>query len=271
MCNESGGIIDDLMIYRLAENEFLVIVNAGGRDGDLAWIHEHAPTGVTLIPRYDDMAMIAVQGPNAVQKVASLLGFDAGFIKHFQIREVESPGGSLRIARTGYTGEDGIEIFVPAGRAAALWNDLLEAGIEPCGLGARDTLRLEAALPLYGNDIDLEHNPLEAGLGWTVKLAKGEFIGKAALASAKAAGLARRLVCFEMLERGIARHGYPVWLGGAETGVVTSGSYTPTVDKAIGMAYVPAASAAIGTEIAVLIRDKQVPARIVPRPFYKRG
>lgn len=271
LCNEQGGIIDDWMIYRRANDHFLVVVNAGGRPGDLAWIRDHVSDGVDIVPHFDDMGMIAVQGPNAVQLVSSLLGFPNDRIARFQIEPVTFEGASCLVARTGYTGEDGFEIFVPVSKTAVLWNRLLEAGAAPCGLGARDTLRLEAALPLYGNDIDLDHNPLEAGLGWTVKLDKPDFIGKAALTTAKSAGINRKLVCFEMADRGIARHGYPVEVDGAATGFVTSGSYAPTVDKAIGMAYVPASHSSPGSEIAIVIRDKPVAATVVPRPFYRRA
>lgn len=267
---EDGGTLDDLMVYRLATDEFLIVVNAGGRASDLAWFEAQRRGDVTIRARYDDRAMIAVQGPAAVDIVAGLADDTLRALPRFGIRAVTVAGRPTLAARTGYTGEDGLELFLANEDAPVVWDALLTAGVQPCGLGARDTLRLEAGLPLYGNELDRTTNPYEAGLGWTVKLTKPDFIGKAALLAVNAAGPRRALVGFRVEDRGIARHGHPVLLNGEEVGVVTSGSYTPTVDAAIGMAYLPPSAAVIGTPVQIRVRDRPLTARIVARPFYRR-
>ncbi|MFN8535318.1 MAG: glycine cleavage system aminomethyltransferase GcvT [Dehalococcoidia bacterium] len=266
---DDGGIVDDLMIYRLDEDDYLVVVNAGGRETDLAWFRERQKPGVAIDPLYDGRAMIAVQGPEAIATLARLSPDPIAALPRFGIAPATISGRPVLVARTGYTGEDGGELFLDADDAATVWTSLIEAGVTPCGLGARDTLRLEAALPLYGNDIDRTTNPFEAGLGWTVKLTKGDFVGRQALVPVAQSGPARALCGFRMDDRGIARHGYPVQIAGQVTGEVTSGSYTPTVDAAIGLAYLPS-GAAIGTPIAVVIRDRPLAAHVVARPFYRR-
>ncbi len=271
LCAEDGGIIDDWMIYRLESGEFLVVVNAAGREGDLQWVRQHVSADVEIEPLYDGRAMIAVQGPLAVERVMSLAGGALDSLGHFGIVSAVIAGKPALAARTGYTGEDGVELFLAAEDAEAVWDALLALRVEPCGLGARDTLRLEAGLPLYGNDIDLTTNPIEAGLGWTVKLQKSEFIGQAALAEVKKNGPSRRLVGIGMVGRGIARHGHPVAVNGEIVGQITSGSYAPTVDRAIGLAYVPRYYATIGTPIDILIRDRPVPAQVIAKPFYRRA
>jgi aminomethyltransferase len=258
------------MVYRIGDEQFLVVVNAAGREGDLAWFRDRAKLGVAIDPLYDGRAMIAVQGPDAVATVDAISPDDLAEIPRFGIRPATVAGRPALVARTGYTGEDGFELFLAAADAEPLWGALLDAGVVPCGLGARDTLRLEAALPLYGNDIDRTTNPFEAGLGWTVKLDKPDFVGKAALVEAKQRGPTRRLIGFQMEERGIARHGYPICVDDHES-VVTSGSFAPTIDAAIGMAYLPIDHTAAGTPVSIVIRDKPVAARIVPRPFYRRA
>ncbi|GIW11136.1 MAG: aminomethyltransferase [Dehalococcoidia bacterium] len=265
-----GGIIDDLMVYRTDEEEYLLVVNAGGREGDLAWFEAQCWPGVHLEPRYEGWTMLAVQGPTAVAMVTGLAGDDLTRLPRFAIRPSTLAGRPAWVARTGYTGEDGVELFVRDEDGAVIWPALLAAGAVPCGLGARDTLRLEAALPLYGHELDRTTNPFEAGLGWTVKLQKREFIGRAALLAIRERGIQRRLVGFRMEERGIARHGYPVLVDGQEVGTVTSGSYTPTVAAAIGMAYVPVRFAEVGQALAILVRGRPLAARVVPRPFYRR-
>ena len=270
-----GTFVDDLLVYRLAADHFLLVVNASNIDKDFAWIAENIkPAGdavaVNTSARY---ALIAVQGPAARQVVQPLTGVDLG-MKYYWFATGEVAGVRATISRTGYTGEDGYEIFVPPAYASRVWDALLEAGtpvdLRPAGLGARDTLRLEAAMRLYGNDIDDGTTVLEADLEWIVSWTKGDFIGREALAEQKAAGVPRRLVGFELLDRAIARHGYAVWVNGVAAGVVTSGTQTPYLKKAIGMAYVPA-SLGTGDEIAIDIRNRRVPARLVPLPFYKRA
>ncbi|MCS6803288.1 MAG: glycine cleavage system aminomethyltransferase GcvT [Chloroflexota bacterium] len=267
---EDGGTIDDLMVYRLAEEEYLLVVNAAGRACDLEWLEEHRRGEVTITPRYADRAMIALQGPDAVTIAAGLADTSLPDLPRFGISTARIAGRPALAARTGYTGEDGLELFLANEDAPAVWEALLAAGVPPCGLGARDTLRLEAGLPLYGHELDRTTTPYEAGLGWTVNLAKPSFLGKAALLAIKAAGPRRSLIGFRVEDRGIARHGHPVVIAGQPVGVVTSGSYAPTIDAAIGMAYVPPPNAVLGAPLTILVRDKALAARIVPRPFYRR-
>src|SRR5829696_2302486 len=271
----NGAFVDDLLVYRLAADHFLLVVNASNIAKDFAWIREHIKgigdaVAVDSSSRY---ALIAVQGPAARQIVQPLTGVDLGTIKYYWFAHGEVASVRCTISRTGYTGEDGYELFVPPSAAPRVWDALLEAGksfdLKPAGLGARDTLRLEAAMRLYGNDIDDTTTVLEADLEWIVSWTKGGFIGRAALEEQKQQGLARRLVGFEMLDRAIARHGYPVLVGGMAAGHVTSGTQTPFLKKAIGMAYVPA-STAPDAEFDIDVRNRRARARIVPLPFYKR-
>jgi aminomethyltransferase len=272
-CLPSGGIIDDLIVYRKTADHFMIVVNASNIDKDVAWFHEQADALTTVDNLSDELSLLAVQGPNAVALVQSLTPDPVALLGSFRFAEATVAGIATHVARTGYTGEDGFEIFVQNSQAAALWDKLLEAGqsfgLKPIGLGARDTLRLEAKLSLYGNDIDDEHTPIEAGLGWVVK-GKG-FVGEEALARQKAEGVARKLVGFVMKERGTARHGYDIVDGhGAKIGVVTSGSIGPTVGGNIGMGYVPSALAEPGTTLTVDCRGKRAAAEVVKGPFYKR-
>ena len=264
-----GGVIDDLIAYYLDEQWFRLVVNAGTAAKDLAWIGEQArPAGVSLTARRD-LAMIAVQGPQARAKALPLLpppcqARAAGLGVFFG-----APCGDWLVARTGYTGEDGFEIMLPAGEAPAFWKALQAAGVRPCGLGARDTLRLEAGMNLYGSDMDESVSPLESGLAWTVALeGDRDFIGKDALLAGRDRGLARKLVGLLLLERGVLRSHQPVVTGAAGSGEVTSGSYSPTLERSIGLARVPAAAA--GT-VQVDIRGRLVPARIVKLPFVRNG
>ncbi len=266
-----GGIIDDLMVYRTGQEAYLLVVNASNTERDWEWLAERAE-GVgdcRMLNVTAEQAMVAVQGPAAIPLLDRLSAGAIGQLARHGHAEVEVAGIPTRACRTGYTGEDGAELIVPSERVGELWDVLLEAWAKPCGLGARDTLRLEAAYPLYGNDLDETTNPLEAGLGWVVAFDKGDFVGRAALLAAKQRGLARRLVCFVMVGRGIARAHYPILADGQEVGQVTSGSYAPTLEQNIGMGYVPSDLARVGTELAVGVRGQPVAARVAKRPFYK--
>lgn len=276
-CNERGTILDDLIVYRRAAESFLIVCNASNRAKIVGHVGALARTaGVSFVDRSDELALIAFQGPLAVGLAAKLGDPTLAELGSFRFKETTIGGVPCTAARTGYTGEDGLEIFCENDRALTLWGALAEAGaaqgVGPAGLGARDTLRLEARLSLYGNDIDETTNPLEAGLGWIVKLDKPGFIGKDALVAIKAAGLTRRLVGFEVTGRGIARGGYPLLSReGAVVGACTSGSPGPTVGKNIGLGYLPASMAAIGTEFVVDCRGRHAEAVVVKTPFYKRG
>jgi aminomethyltransferase len=275
LLTEQGTFLDDMLVYRVAPSHFMLVVNAANTAKDVAWISQQvaASGDAAVVDSSARYALISVQGPAAREVLQPLTAVELGEIRYYWFSYGEVAAARVIISRTGYTGEDGFEIFVPPAMADRVWQALLESGrsvdILPCGLGARDTLRLEAAMRLYGNDIDESTTPLEAGLGWTVAWSKGEFIGREALARQKAAGVGRALVGFEMTDRGIARHGYPVSAGGVVVGAVTSGTQTPFLKKAIGMAYVPPALAAPGTAIEIDIRGRLSKARVVPLPFYR--
>jgi aminomethyltransferase len=271
LCYPDGGIVDDLTVYRLGVDRYMLTVNAGNIDKDWEWVTSHAASARWRnVSR--DTALIAVQGPKAEALVGRLAERDVTAIGYYRFAYGTVASVRTLISRTGYTGEDGFELYVAAGDAAQLWSALLEsgrpAGVAPIGLGARDTLRLEMRYALYGNDIDATTNPLEAGLGWIVKPAKGQFLGREAIEKIRGAGPARRLVGLEMAERAVARHGYPVLKDGTPIGVVTSGSYGPSVDRYIAMAYVATPHAAVGTDLAVEIRGQAKPARVVKTPFH---
>ena len=274
--NESGGVIDDLLVYRISEQYFLLIVNAGGTDADFEWVKQHADgLQVEVHNTSAAFALLALQGPRAEYILQNLSDRMLDHIPYYWSQNVNVDGVACRVSRTGYTGEDGFEILCDAANARHLWNRLLltghESGLIPCGLAARNTLRLEAAFRLYGNDMDQTTTPLEAGLGWVVKLGKGEFIGRDALQRQKSEGLQRKLVGFEVLDRVPVRDGYPVVIAGAEVGTVNSGSPAPYLKKNIGMVYLPIEHTAVGTEFTVIVRGRNVPARIVEMPFYKRA
>jgi aminomethyltransferase len=271
-----GTFVDDLLVYRFGNDHFLMVVNASNVDKDYAHIVEQIKgvgdaSAVNSSSRYE---LIAVQGPMARQIVQKLTSVDLSAIKYYWFAHGEVAGARATLSRTGYTGEDGYEIFVAPAQAVRVWEALMEAGRDvdliPCGLGARDTLRLEAAMRLYGNDIDDTTTVLDADLEWIVGWNKAEFLGKDVLAEQKKYGLARKLVGFEMVDRAIARHGHDVYDGSQKIGVVTSGTQTPFLKKAIGMAYVPVAKTAPGTEFEIDIRGRRARARVVPLPFYKR-
>jgi aminomethyltransferase len=272
LCNEKGGVIDDIIVYRFSPERLFVCVNASGREKDFEWMRDRAGGGVSVAQRSDDWAQIAIQGPNAPKLVDSLCEprvLDLGYY-HFREATVAGVRGCI-VARTGYTGEDGFEVFVPPSGARKLWDALVEKGAAPCGLGARDSLRLEVAYRLYGNDMDEEHTPLEAGLGWIVKLdKKGGFVGSEALIRQKQQGLSRKLVGFKLTGKGIARHGYPVLKEGKRVGEVTSGTMSPVLKEPIGLAYVPAALSREGNAFDVEIRGKPVAAQVVKTPFVEK-
>lgn len=267
----SGGIVDDIMVYRLGPERILLCVNAGNTGKDLDWIRDHAGAA-EVVDRSAETALLALQGPRATAILARLTPAPITAQPRFSCLEIEVAGIPLFAARTGYTGEDGWELFCDAGRAEQLWGALLHGGdVSPIGLGARDTLRLESALPLYGNDIDASTTPLEARLGWVVRFEKPEFIGRDALVAQRDAGIRRRLCGFELAERGIARHGYALFHDGQRVGHVTSGSQSPSLGKAIGLGYVPPDLAAVGTRLDVEIRGRAAAATVVALPFYRRN
>ena len=270
-----GTFVDDLLVHRITESHYLLCVNASNQDRDFDYICAHNRFGAQLEnagPRYSQLAL---QGPCAAAILQSVTATRVSDLRRYHFRFGHVSGVACMIARTGYTGEDGFEFYFPAHHAERLWNDLLAGGrkfgLLPCGLGARNTLRLEAAMCLYGHEIDETTTVWEANLGWICKLDKGEFLGRDALLAQKQSGVPRRLVGFEMECRLIARDGFPVWIAGNPVGAVTSGSPAPFLKKNIGMAYVPTASSAVGTPIEIAIRAGREPGRIVATPFYKRA
>jgi aminomethyltransferase len=271
-----GTFVDDMLVYRMASSHFMLVVNAANVARDFAWISEQvkATGDAAVVDSSSRYALIAIQGPAARSVLQPLTAVDLGEIRYYWFSYGEVAAARVTISRTGYTGEDGYEIFVPPNVADRVWQALLDSGrsadVIPCGLGARDTLRLEAAMRLYGNDIDESTTALEAGLGWTIGWKKEKFIGRERLLEQKATGVARTLIGFEMVERGIARQGYAVTIDGDSIGTVTSGTQTPFLKKAIGMAYVPVSSSAPGSQIDIDIRGRATKARVVPLPFYKR-
>ena len=271
----AGTFVDDMLVYRLAEDHFLLVINASNVDKDVAWIIEQTRRfDVAALDTSARYALIALQGPLARQVMQRLSNVDLAGIKYYWFAHGEIAGVRGTLSRTGYTGEDGFEVFVPPQQAVKVWDAILEAGrdedVIPAGLGARDTLRLEAAMRLYGNDIDDTTTVLDADLEWIVGWNKGDFLGRQALADQKARGVSTRLVGFEMRDRAIARHGYPVVAGGEPVGRVTSGTQTPFLKKAIGMAYVPVALSAPGAQFEIEVRGRLARAAVVPMPFYKR-
>jgi len=276
-CHPSGGIVDDLIVYRVAADHLLIVVNASNIDKDRQHFIDNAASICQIDDESDRTGLIAFQGPKAAAALAGLTDADLGSLPSFSfVTGRQVAGRQAWIARTGYTAEDGFEIFCSPGDAEPLWDALVGAaatvGGKPVGLGARDTLRLEGRLSLYGNDLDDSTTPLEAGLGWVVKFDKGDFIGREALLRQRSAGLPRKLAGFEMLERGIARHGYRILdaASGTPVGTVTSGTVGPTVGKNIGMGYLPPSHAEPGTRIVIDCRGKPAQAQVVKGPFYRR-
>lgn len=272
-----GTFLDDMLVYRMAPVHFMLVVNAANTGKDFAWIHGQigAVGDAAVVDTSSRYALIALQGPAARDVLQALATIDLAEIRYYWFAHGEVAGARAMISRTGYTGENGYEVFVPPNVADRVWQAILEAGrsadVIPCGLGARDTLRLEAGMRLYGNDMDESTTVLEADLEWIVGWDKESFIGRERLQEQKAQGLSRKLVGFELVDPGIARHGYRVVRHGKHVGVVTSGTQTPYLKKAIGMAYVPIEDAEPGSEIAIDIRGRVANARVVPLPFYTRG
>jgi aminomethyltransferase len=272
-----GTFLDDMLVYRMGPSHFMLVVNASNVAKDYAWIVEQvkAVSDAAVVDSSSRYALIAVQGPASIDVVQPLTGVPLADIKYYWFTHGEVAGARATISRTGYTGEDGFEIFVPPNVAERVWDAILESGrsvdIAPAGLGARDTLRLEAGMRLYGNDMDESTTVLEASLGWMIGWTNEEFIGRDILKKQKETGVAKKLVGFEMIEPGIARHGYQVVRHGRPAGVVTSGTQTPYLKKAIGMAYVPTEVSRAGSEIEIDVRGRALKARVVPMPFYKRG
>lgn len=275
MCYPDGGTIDDLLVYKCGDNEYLLVVNASNIDKDYEWMKKHAEGEMTLRNISDEMALLALQGPLAETVAQKLTDTDLSAIRFFHFEQnVNFSGVAGLVSRTGYTGEDGFEIYIKAEDAPVLWKKILKAGggdVLPCGLGARDTLRFEARLPLYGQELSKDISPLEAGLGFAVKVDKPvPFIGQEALKAQKENGIPRKLVGLEMIERGIPRTHYAVYAGDERVGEVTTGTQSPTLKKSVGLALVKREHSEPGTELDVEIRGKRVKAKVVPTPFYKR-
>ncbi|HNW58477.1 MAG TPA: glycine cleavage system aminomethyltransferase GcvT [bacterium] len=273
MCYQDGGIVDDLLIYRFPDH-YLMVVNAANLEKDWAWANSHLIDGVTLTNESDKLSLLALQGPMAPQILQKLTTLNLNALEYYWLDESAAAGVPMMISRTGYTGEVGYELMFENRHAVKVWEAVMTAGaefgIEPVGLGARDTLRLEMKFCLYGNDIDQTTHPLEAGLGWITKLNKGEFIGREALLAAKAAGLTRKLIGFDMPGKAFPRHGYAIWKDGQRIGTVTSGTFSPSLEKGIGTGYVPAGMAAVGTPIEIEIRNTRMPATVCETPFYRK-
>lgn len=275
MCYDDGGIVDDLLVYHFGDH-YMLVVNAANIEKDFSWLKDHVSSDVDLRNVSDEVALLAVQGPKSLETLQMLTSVDLSSIPYYHFQEGRLADVEVIISRTGYTGELGFELFFHATQSDCerVWNAILEAGkkyqILPVGLGARDTLRLEMGYCLYGNDIDETTNPLEAGLGWITKLEKGEFIGRFALLQAKGAGLKRKLVGFTVEERAFPRHGYEIYSNGSKIGHVTSGTFSPSLEKGIGMGYVDLQHAAAGSTVAVVVRSKEVSAKVVKLPFLQR-
>lgn len=271
MCYPDGGIVDDLLVYKLPDR-WMLVVNAANIEKDWNWLMQKKFGDVKLENVSDETALLAIQGPVAEKVMSKLTDYDLSQIKFYWGMEEEVLGAKLLFSRTGYTGEDGFELYFQPDLAEKIWGAILEAGkeleIEPIGLGARDSLRLEMRYMLYGNDIDQTTNPMEAGLSWLVKLDKGDFIGKEAILNSKQ-NPKRSLVAFEMIDKAFPRQHYEIWKNGAKTGEVTSGIFSPSLEKGIGLGYVPVAESKVGNEIEILIRDKTCKAKVVKPPFWK--
>jgi len=274
LLTDRGAFVDDLLVHKISDTHYFLCVNAANREKDFEHIRQQSRFDAEVKNTSDDYTQLALQGPKAAAILQPLTPVDLSPLKNYRFTFGKVSGVDCLIARTGYTGEDGFELYFDPGESERIWNALLDAGrkdgLLPAGLGARNTLRLEAAMMLYGHDIDDSTTVWEAGLDWICKLDKGEFTGRAALVAQKEKGVARKLVGFEMRARGIARDAYPVLIGDQEAGRVTSGSPAPFLEKNIGLAYVPAEAATVGNPIAIGIRGQPVAAEIVPTPFYKR-
>ncbi|WP_340018246.1 glycine cleavage system aminomethyltransferase GcvT [Paenibacillus sp. FSL H3-0457] len=275
MCYPDGGVVDDLLVYKLEDQHYMLVVNASNIDKDWAWLQEHLIPGVSMTNDSEQTALLALQGPLAVDIIGKVTDTDVSSIEPFRfVQDAEVCGVKLLLSRTGYTGEDGFELYVPADQAAVVWNGLMQAGeghgLVPTGLGARDTLRFEAKLPLYGQELSATISPLEAGVGMFVKLNAGPFIGHEALLQQKTDGPARKLVGIEVLERGIPRPHYPIYAEGVQIGEVTTGTQSPTLKRNLGLALIDSKYAALGTPLEIEIRGKKLKAEVVKTPFHKR-
>ena len=276
MCYNDGGTVDDLLVYKQAEDRYLLVINAANIDKDWNWMQENAQGfQATLTNLSDDTAQLALQGPQAERILSQLTAAPLGEIKYYWfMTDVVVAGKKTLVSRTGYTGEDGFEIYCAPADAAFLWEAIMEAGkplgLLPAGLGCRDTLRFEACLPLYGHELSATISPIEAGIGFFVKVNKGDYNGHDALAVQKANGPQRKIAGFEMIDRGVARAEYPVWAEGKCIGVVTTGSYAPSLDKNLGLALIEAGYAQAGQKIEIEIRGKHIAAQVITKPFYKR-
>ena len=277
VCYPHGGTVDDILVYRYNSENYLLVVNASNTEKDFNWFSEHVRGDVALENRSAETAQIALQGPNSLAILTVLTNVPLQGLRYYHfLPRVMVAGIDCLVSRTGYTGEDGFELYCDHAVAPGLWDALWEAGqhynLAPVGLGARDILRLEACLPLYGHELSAELTPLEAGLGRFVSLTKESgFIGRESLLKQNEEGLKRKLVGIEMLERGIPREGYPLWSGKAEVGVISSGTYSPTLDKSVAMAFLDSPYAEVGNEVSVTIRTKEYRAKVVKKPFYRRG
>ena len=275
VCNPAAGILDDIFVYRLGATRFLICVNASNRDKIVSWLFQKAPQGdIRLSDESDDLAQIALQGPHSQEILRALCPSAADALKPRQCVETDVLGTQGVVSRTGYTGEVGYELYVPSHKAVAVWEGLMKAGekvgIKACGLGARDLLRLEVGYLLYGNDMDEQTTPLEAGAAFAVDFTKGEFVGSQALLEQKEKGPARRLIAFELLQKGVPRHEMKILADGQDIGVVTSGNLSPLLQKGIGLGYVPPKFSAVSTSFQIDIRGRLHPAVVVKLPFYKR-
>ena len=273
MCYEHGGIVDDLLVYNLKDH-IMLVVNASNMAKDFAHIQKYAPANVELTNISDDIALIALQGPLAVQVMSKLTKYPLDTLKYYNAAVAEVAGEKIVFSRTGYTGEDGFELYIPANKGVKIWEPMYELtqklGGSGIGLGARDSLRLEMKFALYGNDISEKTNPIEAGLGWVVKLDKGEFVGRTPIAKMKEEGPSRKLIGFELEGKAFPRQHYPITKNGKVIGEVTSGLFSPSLQKAVGMGYVPSELASLGSKFDIDIRGKAIPATVVKPPFYKR-
>jgi len=267
-----GGIVDDLLVYHLGDR-YLLVVNAANLDKDFAWLSDHLIAGATLTNRSDEISLLAIQGPKAQRLLSELTSFDLDSIKYYWAAEAEIAGKKVLFSRTGYTGEDGFELYIPNRDGTHFWKAINEVGrkydLTLIGLGARDSLRLEMKMALYGNDIDQTTNPIEAGLGWIVKLEKGPFVGSDVIAKVKEEGPSRRLVCLVLEGKAFPRKGYDIYDGREKVGLVTSGTVSPSLGIPIALGYVPARLSKVGNQVEVDIRGKRFPAEVVKQPFYK--
>ncbi len=274
MCYPDGGIVDDLLVYRLPD-EYMLVVNASNIDKDFDWLMQHKPAGVELVNRSDELGLLAIQGPNAEATTAKMTDFNLAAMSYYESGRAKFCGRDTLFSRTGYTGEDGFEIYCDPAIATQLWDQAVEAGkafgVEPIGLGARDSLRLEMRYMLYGNDIDKSTNPIEAGLGWICKVEKGDFIGREPILKMKEGKPARRLQSLMLKDKAIPRHGYPIFIGDKNVGVVTSGCFSPSIEQGIALGYIDREHGKVGDVVEIDIRGKRCAAEVIKGAFYKNG